>query len=355
MTKNGYKTKSSSPLPFTTPQPAPRPSFSERLFRSTYLFPKTLSSPGMKTDKCNTAAIIDNGSSNKKHDSTAAYPESIHSDPSIAGEFGPKKKSVRFYDKVKVYRRAGPRASDMSSNEKQKRWYNNNDFDHFKYEAASHAGVRIVPCDASNVISIQNRHFLMVGTFDETNISNNERDNISSSISSKSHPNKLYYNENEYNDSHNEDGEIVCRRGLGYHFSRNRRKSKVVTRSAVIAWQRKLRNPNNEANLKLKENLPTVSAKLIQLEKNQLELAIISRRFSRIASREAEWRGDVDYRVVYPERHNPTSVVTASSSFQNVNGDRYLTKTEGVSSTKKRKLSHDAKKSHLDIPSCKRR
>lgn len=305
----------------------------------------------MNIDKCNT----DSGSSNKKYESTAACPESIHSDPSIAGKFRPKKKSVRFYDKVKVYRQAGPRASGMSSNEKQKRWYSNKEFDHFKYQAASHAGVRIVPCDASNETSIQNNHFLMVGNFDEINISSNDRDNIPTTISSKNHRNKLYYNENEYNDSHNEDGEVVCRRGLGYHFSRNRRKSRVVTRSAVIAWQRMLRNPNNEPYLKLHGYLPSVSANLKQVDKKQLMLAKISLQFSRIASREAEWRGDVDYRVVYPEQHNPTAVVTASSSSLNVNGDRNRMKTEGTYSSKKRKHSDDAKKSHFDIPICKKR
>jgi len=75
----------------------------------------------------------------------------IYADPCISDELlQPKMKSVRFYGKVKVYRSADPSASDMSTNEKQKRWYNNSEYNQFKHEAASHAGVNIVPCDDPN-------------------------------------------------------------------------------------------------------------------------------------------------------------------------------------------------------------
>jgi len=252
----------------------------------------------------------------------------IYADPCISDELlQPKMKSVRFYGKVKVYRSADPSASDMSTNEKQKRWYNNSEYNQFKHEAASHAGVNIVPCDdPNNKVSSQNHPFVMMGNFDgkdtkedassASKTNNNTADTAVSSTTTENHPKKLFYNENEYNDSHDKDtGEVICKRGLGYHFSRERKKSRIVTRSAVMAWQKMLRDPKHRVELKRAVRTDS-SLGNSDLNKSRGMLALVSAKCSRVSLEEAKWRGDVDYRVAYPERHDtaPAVAVGASSS-----------------------------------------
>jgi len=85
---------------------------------------------------------------------------------------------------------------------------------------------------------------------------------------------------------------VVCKRGLGYHFSRTRKRARMSTRSAVLAWQKNLRGASNTSNSQATAN-----------DKSTMMLALVSSKCSRVAREEAKWRGLVDYKVAYPERH----------------------------------------------------
>lgn len=158
---------------------------------------------------------------------------------------------------------------------------------------------------------------------------------------------KCYYNENEYNDqqvittsipaptngssgrglTNKGGGDVICKRGLGYHFSRSRKKSRVVTRSAVMAWQTTLRDAKKARPANSDRILPSCSVDKLSFSsadgrlmvKSQMMLALVSTKCSRVAREEARWRGDVDYRVAYPERHasrtaNSSTTASCSSS-----------------------------------------
>lgn len=257
-----------------------------------------------------------------------------------------KKKSVRFDDtkgsNITYTIDTILRASEMSSKEKQIAWYNSNEFDQFKYKAAKHAGIKIVRYDNTTEENTNQSHsFAMVGDFDDcstdkdaaspSKTTNNVEPTPSSSGKSAR---KKFYNENEYNDTHTSKGESICKRGLGYHFSRNRKKSRAVTRSAVVAWQKMLicgdnassssssSNPSSQKKFPMLSESNNNAGRKLVIKKTQLMLSLVSAKCSRVAREEARWRGDVDYRVAYPERHRddaapantPNAVALSSSS-----------------------------------------
>lgn len=302
-----------TPLPFVSPPAAPQPSLSEQMLRSTFLFPKTLSSPRiMNNIECrnNTyyvAVAADRACSGNDIKSANINKETNSIEPCKSSELRPKKKSVHFNAKPNI-RRLTTCASDMPDRQKQRIWYSPNEYDQFKYQAAKDAGVKIVRYDNSKVG--QNHHFAMIGDFD-CQASNNQ-DASNASMSTNAHK-KPYYNENEYNDTRNdENGGATCKRGLGYNFSRHRKKSKVVTRSAVMAWQTILLGQCNPAKPAVSGDNSSVTKTSI---KSQMMLALVSTKCSRVAREEAKWRGNVDYKVAYPERHGnhpPISSYTAA-------------------------------------------
>ena len=327
--------------------------------KSSYLFPKLLSNPRMNSGGNSSINSYSNEHYAPKDDERAPtdsnHDDSNNNDPAkrisepssgstattkatLSSNDMNNKKSVRFQDDASItihHLSNVPRTSDMSTREKSKLWYDPNEYDQFKYDAAKHAGVKIVRYDHEKVG--QSHHFVMLGNFDDKDESCGEEVKIKHPDTS----NKGYYNENEYNDhkhlrrsssissggnmkppSHaaGDEDEMVCKRGLGYHFSRTRKKSRVVTRSAVVAWQRTLRDntqssssePNNNINVKASKltikvkssNGTTRTTNLDKVDdKFSMMLALISTKCSRVAREEARWRGDVDYRVAYPERH----------------------------------------------------
>ena len=217
-------------------------------------------------------------------------------EPCSSGEAKPNRKSVHFVSDVNLHLLDGPCATDMSSEEKQITWYNSNEYDQFKYEAAKNAGVKIVRYDTEMVG--RRHHFVMTGDFD---CQYNREDASSASTKNATNPydngaKKFHYNENEYNDSHNENGVAVCKRGLGYHFSRSRKRSKIANRSAVLAWQEALRDPADRSDLASR------SAPGKNPNESRAALALVSAERSRVPREEARWRGGVDYEVAYPER-----------------------------------------------------
>mmetsp|Transcript_9506 Transcript_9506/g.14330 ORF Transcript_9506/g.14330 Transcript_9506/m.14330 type:complete len:377 (+) Transcript_9506:271-1401(+) len=237
-----------------------------------------------------------------------------------------KKKSVRFDDtkggNITYTINTVRRASEMTSKEKQIAWYNSNEFEQFKYEAARHAGIKIVRYDNTTEEKTNQRNrFAMVGDFDDCSTvkdaasTSKKTSNVESTSSSsgKVATVKKFYNENEYNDTHTSKGESICKRGLGHHFSRNRKKSRAVTRSTVMAWQKMLLSGDNassfsSSNPSSQKKMPTLSesnsitGRKLVIGKMQLMLSLVSAKCSRVAREEARWRGDVDYRVAYPER-----------------------------------------------------
>lgn len=339
-----------NPLPFVTPPPAQRPSLTDQLMRSTYLFPKTLSNPRMvdnnNIDDDNSSVVIDHDDDDERvptNDNKVTLKNEnyiIHNNPRIQPIFSSKNefqlpprpstipaikkkmKSVHFHDKLTtaLYSLINiPLASEMTNRKKHKIWYSANEYDQFKYQAAKQAGVKIVRYDSDKVG--QHAQFVMMGDFDGST----DNRASTSTVVCATKPSKCHYNENEYNDrtsSTNHSHEVVCKRGLGYHFSRSRKKSQKVTRSAVIAWQKTLRdqssspslssssNNNNGSNSKIQQHdnssaSSTVEKKKNHLEKSRMMLALVSAKCSRVAREEAKWRGDVDYRVAHPERHDP--------------------------------------------------
>ena len=248
-----------------------------------------------------------------------------------------KKKSVSFLPQVST----SNSISTSTSKNKTQLWYTSSEYDQFKYQAALDCGIKLM--QLNNVSSSQKNdgkrkrrgQFIQVGDFDckkNENINDNTTINVTShpSLSSMDTPPtdntkdkkySRYYNENEYNDQvsstameeqtsstpaqgkvvdlisnesplQQEEPTVVCKRGLGYHFSRTRKRARMSTRSAVLAWQKNLRGASNTSNSQTTAN-----------DKSTMMLALVSSKCSRVAREEAKWRGLVDYKVAYPERH----------------------------------------------------
>ena len=91
-------------------------------------------------------------------------------------------------------------------------------------------------------------------------------------------------------------------------------------------------------------------------------LALVSTKCSRIAREEAKWRGDVDYRVAYSERHDTHAMSSASVHSQNKNsnpghgmmGKRDSTNNNSLAKKKKRLCDDVDTISRTNSPSCKR-
>ena len=331
-----------------------------------------------------------------------------------------KKKSVHFNKELQINyppNNLSHNSEDLSSNNALL-WYTPQDYNKFKFQAAKSAGVNLnimVPSKDNDISNSKQRDdefkerrrqlqsiFVMVGNFDtklkkeneDTNIIITAAANISSESSSRSTDTIIptiidnnakkrdntkkrktmsYHNENEYNDQHaaiivdvdsniekeKEEEVTVCKRGLGYHFSTSRKRTRHTSRLAVLAWQKALQqsDKNDDSSKKVAVSSVAVSAAAantvagggvtnnkvssrallnvaeataavlaanaksntnssanddnnsnskssteLQNDKQILTLSIISSKCSRTSRHEAIWRGDVDYRIAYPER-----------------------------------------------------
>jgi len=221
-----------------------------------------------------------------------------------------KTKSVSFAPTATVQPINIPKASEMTTQEKHILWYLGNDYNQFKNNAASDGGVKLVRTMKDSC------HFFCIGSFDgscdeDTSSSSNSGSNHSSDAatagSSRTSPSGKFYNEHEYNDYMKEDGQEVCKRGLGYHFSRIRKRNRVMTRSAVVAWQKCMQKPSNKQRIEkvVQRKMEATSSRKNrpQLQQTQsVVLASVSTKCSRVSREEALWRGNIDFRVAYPER-----------------------------------------------------
>ena len=253
-----------------------------------------------------------------KHANTTAAPPPP---PTTYYNGQQKKMSVSFAPTAKVQPINIPKASDMTHQEKQTIWYLENDYNRFKHDAASDGGVKIIRNVSVEAQQMKKScHFVLVGSFDgkcdedTTSSSSNNGSNHSSDVatagSNRSSPSGKFYNEHEYNDYMKENGQEVCKRGLGYHFSRIRRRNRVMTRSAVVAWQKSMQKESNKQSIEklvLQEKLKTMSHSssdtepLPKAQKTQsILLALVSSKCSKVSREEALWRGNIDFRVAYP-------------------------------------------------------
>jgi len=221
-----------------------------------------------------------------------------------------KTKSVSFAPTATVQPINIPKASEMTTQEKHILWYLGNDYNQFKNNAASDGGVKLVRTIKDSC------HFFCIGSFDgscdeDTSSSSNSGSNHSSDAatagSSRTSPSGKFYNEHEYNDYMKEDGQEVCKRGLGYHFSHIRKRNRVMTRSAVVAWQKCMQKPSNKQRIEkvVQRKMEATSSRKNrpQLQQTQsVVLASVSTKCSRVSREEALWRGNIDFRVAYPER-----------------------------------------------------
>jgi len=240
---------------------------------------------------------------------------------------------------------------------KSQLWYTPTEYDQFKYQAALDCGIKLL-MQSNNVSSSQKNdgkrkkrgpQFIQIGDFDckkNENINDNTTINVAAasshpSLSSMDTPPtdntkdkkfSRYYNENEYNDSPVEEQNsstaahgkvfdlisnepqqqekepaVICKRGLGYHFSRTRKRARMSTRSAVLAWQKNLRGASNT----------TSNSQATANDKSTMMLALVSSKCSRVAREEAKWRGLVDYKVAYPERHQELSIANEKVQLDN--------------------------------------
>ena len=331
-----------------------------------------------------------------------------------------KKKSVHFNKDLQINyppNNLSHNSEDLSSNNALL-WYTPQDYNKFKFQAAKSAGVNLnimVPSKDNDISNSKQRDdefkerrrqlqsiFVMVGNFDTKLKKENEDTNIiitaANAISSESSSSRStdtiiptiidnakkrdntkkrktmsYHNENEYNDQHaaiivdvdsniekeKEEEVTVCKRGLGYHFSTSRKRTRHTSRLAVLAWQKALQqsDKNDDSSKKVAVSSVAVSAAAantvagggvtnnkvssrallnvaeataavlaanaksntnssanddnnsnskssteLQNDKQILTLSIISSKCSRTSRHEAIWRGDVDYRIAYPER-----------------------------------------------------
>ena len=125
----------------------------------------------------------------------------------------------------------------------------------------------------------------------------------------------------------------------GYHFSRVRKRNRAMTRTAVLAWQksmekevnkkridqlvhRKMQAGSSSSSSSMHKSLPSCTSNI----HSQVVIALVSSKCSRVSREEALWRGNVDFRVAYPERrylhnlHEPEKNMTMQSSLFHQHG-----------------------------------
>ncbi|KAL7467591.1 hypothetical protein ACHAXS_007833 [Conticribra weissflogii] len=360
-----------NPLPFDLP-PSPPPTtptknnMDQDNTSTTQFYQGTASTSqtAKKSNMCNDASfLVTPTRSNKRSVSYNRPPNFSLPETAISAtkSFKHPKKSVHFKTFVRVVPLSIPPASDMTAEEKQDIWYNQNDFEQFKWKSARDAGVQLFRFqdgnddndDETKQSNANGRYqYLLDGNFDDDalnhykNDDDSKHESVGNAITAAQGtnfkgdaPSKV--NEKEYDD---DEAHQICKRGLGYHFSRIRRRHKLMFRLTVLEWQRKLREHSNKFNHYTTsspshisscirtDNATTESVSVEKLpsqsplkndpqknryppldKKSQLILALISKKLSRDACGSAEWRGRVDYKVAYPERHSLAVGVSTKS------------------------------------------
>ena len=310
------------PLPFRIQPSTPRPSFTTCLQQSTYLFPsvlRTMSSNLSSSNDGNTNANINNANINiattpiksneRKRSNLKSSNFNLKNSSNKENSSSTKKTVTWSYICYSPSPIANLNPEDVSSV-----WYTQEQHNGLKFDAASSAGVKL---ELPFITNEGNRQkFVMVGDFDEedgdTSVDTNAATSGSKNGTNSKDFNTTVTNENEYKDFTNNKGEEVCKRGLGFHFSRSRKRNRAWVRSMVLASQKAIRGREKK------------SGKQDQQQQHQLLsrstlLAMISTKCSKNARESAKWRGMMDCKAAYPEdgakgkkrsgRSNDTSIV----------------------------------------------
>jgi hypothetical protein len=270
-----------------------------------------------------------------------------------------RKQKVTFQSKIDFI----PPEHTPTEDEKRHIWYNKEEYDRFKFNAASEAGVRLFdffpPTQTKdpNVRSYKHK-FVMIGNFDE------QDDNKIPSIPTDATTDKdrklttmnasIAYHvpikcANEYNDSINKKGEEICKRGLGYHFSHYRKRNRVWTRAMVLTWQKTMRSVKAEEGRvqnkigcfeqhQYHQPLRLSQKSNFKLsDKSRRLLALVSSKCSRSSKQAALWRGKMDYEIAHPERLGVASSIEVidSSNAKRADFDR-----DGLGSRKRQRCDN---------------
>jgi hypothetical protein len=237
------------------------------------------------------------------------------------------KRNVEFQDDNSLILSSG-----LTENEKSLLWYSQYELDKFKTDAARDAGVRLfypfattsspssnetseVPEAGGQKVGTTKDYtnkFVVVGNFDDK--AGEDVSVITDAATCNSQTGKCT---NEYNDTINDQGEEVCKRGLGFHFSRIRKCRKAWIRASVLAWARKM----NSILLEKDSNRDLLPRDIVRhldaerLERSMNMLAMLSSKCTKDERRIALWRGRMDYEVAYRENsyHTFTRIDSNSS------------------------------------------
>lgn len=315
------------PLPYNVPPPTPRPSFARNLQLSTYLFPDrnlrfSISSSSARSEE--DKQLIERAHCNQKTDFDQSSLNTKYSQMTTVAQNKTKSKKVTFNKNVYAI---APKHIP-TEDEKRRIWYNKGEYDGFKFNAAEEAGVRLLdffpPAEKQpypqdlNASPAYTHKFVMIGDFDkEDNSVPTDATIASSSKYGKNAKNAASYHvptkcKNEYNDEINKEGNEICKRGLGYHFSRYRKRNRVWTRYSVLTWQKTLRSVKAEEDVArardqvgaLEPQQPLKLSQKCDLKlnlKSQRLLAIVSAKCSRSSRQAALWRGMMDYEMAHTE------------------------------------------------------
>jgi len=192
----------------------------------------------------------------------------------------------------------------ITKEEKRVSWYIQEEYDKFKFDAAHDAGVRLFNSCAQNsgmratTTNALMHTFAIAGNFDDK-----YDEDALSLITNAATCSALRRCTNEYNDTIIDHGDEVCKRGLGYHFSRFRKRNKARTRTLVLAWHKKMSLIILE-NSRKRDKMPVNLSQQYDSKLNencQRFLAMVSSKCSRCACQSALWRARMDYEVAYPE------------------------------------------------------
>jgi hypothetical protein len=232
----------------------------------------------------------------------------------------------------------------LSEDDRWRVWYSRDDFDRFKTEAARDAGVKLFhPNDNSSPSSNSDvqadgqeatiataskaSKFVMFGDFDDKFT---EDLSISTDAATCTSRRKC---SNEFNDTINDEGEEVCRRGLGFHFSRHRKRHKAWVRASVLAWYKEMSSVLLEKDGS-RDVLPRDIVQQLDKERQERSVILLSKLYSKCSKDERQLalsRGKMDHQMAYPEN--------TWDQIQHTNSNESVKSTE--SDSKKRAVDTD--------------
>ena len=237
---------------------------------------------------------------------------------------------------------------DLSEEDKQLVWYNREEFERFKTEAARDACVELFhPNDTSSPSSDEQDHkaavvtkdyskFVVVGDFDDKV----EDTSIGTDAATCNTPRKCT---NEYNDIITDKGEEICRRGLGFHFSRYRKRQKAWVRSSVLNWYKSIASILLEKDPQ-RDVLPIDIRQHLDDERHEKSIMMLAKLCSECSKDECQsalWRGTMDYQMAYPENnyYHSFSRVASCESLRSMDPAKKRSVDDNAKQTKKRRQS----------------